>query len=344
MAERTGERTHGNPHRRRAAPVHFQRWAPQDWLSSPLRGELALERDHLTRAVYRDLLDVLHERGGYLPRSEVKGACLVTHEEAEHAIARLLASGRVAETDDGRLYNERVLADLAGEREWRDEQARSGSAGGRARADRMTPEERSESARRAALAKRERGAPSQQRGDPTHAPRTSVGSAKRLRSLPSPSPPPLPLQQSESEADADERMAAGERKEANEPETSGAPRGIRGLGQVAGEIVRDVGALSAPEVAGDDPVAVRVARIQHELGDREPPTFALRRIAERLPPREIEAALIDVRTRRADGQGIRRPVAYFTRCMSEKAAELGIALDLAPRSRPVRANAREAMR
>jgi hypothetical protein len=106
------------------APVHFMRWAPADWLGSVLRGELALERDHVARLVYRELLDVLHQRGGYLPRAEVAGAVLVTAKQAERAVERLLRSRRLQQTDDGRLFNPRVLRGLEGERSYRAEQAK----------------------------------------------------------------------------------------------------------------------------------------------------------------------------------------------------------------------------
>lgn len=162
--------------------VHIMSWCPQDWLSSPLRGELAMERNHLARVVYRDLLDVLHERGGYLNRGAVAGACLVTPEEAEAALKRLLESKRIQITEDGRLYNERVLEALEEQRKYREQRALLGSAGGKRRAERTTQEERTETAKRAADA----------RWKPEESLNECLANAKRMHSLPSPIPIPTP--------------------------------------------------------------------------------------------------------------------------------------------------------
>lgn len=94
-----------------------------------------MERDHVTRVVYRELLDVMHERGGYVKRSEVAGACLVTPEEAEHAVERLLKSGRIAE-QAGKLSNLRVLAGLISREAYLQEKAAAGMASAKARKER----------------------------------------------------------------------------------------------------------------------------------------------------------------------------------------------------------------
>lgn len=106
---------------------HFMSFAPQDWLSSPLRGELALERDHLTRMVYLELLLKLWEEGGAIRRSDVAGACAITKGEAEKAIVRLLESGRLYEVD-GVLRNERVDKDLTDLGEYRESQSQKAKA------------------------------------------------------------------------------------------------------------------------------------------------------------------------------------------------------------------------
>jgi len=112
------------------APTHIMRWGVQDWLSSPLRGQLALERDHLSRMVYLELLQKLHENGGGLPRHDVAGALLISEEDADRAVERLLRSGRIVEVD-GMLSNPRVTADLEREETYRTQQSEFGAIGGR---------------------------------------------------------------------------------------------------------------------------------------------------------------------------------------------------------------------
>jgi hypothetical protein len=110
-------------------PRHVMRFCPQDYHSSPLRGQLARERDHLTRMVYLELLTKLHEHGGTLARSEVDGAILITPEEADHAINRLLISGRIIE-QNGVLSNPRVTLDLKRTQQFGKEQSIRGQLGG----------------------------------------------------------------------------------------------------------------------------------------------------------------------------------------------------------------------
>lgn len=118
------DRSAGPPRRR-----HIMLWAPQDWLSSPLRGELALERDHLARLVYLEILGILHERGGFIPAAEVAGAVLVTGDEAERALARLLRSGRLETADGGLIASPRVLRDLGRDAAYRRAAAEHGRRG-----------------------------------------------------------------------------------------------------------------------------------------------------------------------------------------------------------------------
>lgn len=117
------------------APTHVMKFCVQDWLSSPLRGQLALERDHLARMVYLELLFKLHENGGSIARADVAGAIMVSEEEAGQALDRLITSGRLSERD-GVISNPRVLSDLAREQQFRAEQAERGRLGGTARAKR----------------------------------------------------------------------------------------------------------------------------------------------------------------------------------------------------------------
>lgn len=117
----------------RAAPTHRMGWYPADHATSPLRGELALEGNHLVRLAWRELLDALWLRGGYIARSEIAGALLLSREDAEQALSRLLESGRFRVTEDGRVYNDRVLRDLAAEQTYRAEQRERGKAGARSR-------------------------------------------------------------------------------------------------------------------------------------------------------------------------------------------------------------------
>lgn len=107
---------------------HFVAWAPADWLGSSLRGELALAGDHVARLLYRELLDVLYDRGGYVPRGEIPGACMIPRAEAEPALERLIASGRIVETPEG-VTNPRVLATLGEAAAWRQQQAERGRVG-----------------------------------------------------------------------------------------------------------------------------------------------------------------------------------------------------------------------
>lgn len=94
-------------------PNHIMLWSPQDWQGSALRMELILERDHLTRLVYFEILGKLHEEGGYLPRAAVSGVCGIKPVEAERAVERLLKSPlNLQITDDGMLFNLRILNDL----------------------------------------------------------------------------------------------------------------------------------------------------------------------------------------------------------------------------------------
>lgn len=115
------------------------RWAPQDWLSSSLRGQLAMEGDHLARMVYRELLDKLHECGGRIKREHVAGAVLVKPEEADRALDRLLQSGSIVE-QDGLIWNPRVLEDLERAKQFSEEQAQLGRRGGLAKAKRSLSE------------------------------------------------------------------------------------------------------------------------------------------------------------------------------------------------------------
>src|SRR5262249_15916593 len=96
-----------------------------------LRGQLALEKDHLTRMVYLELLQKLHENGGRLHRDQVAGAVFVTEDEADHAIDRLVKSGRISE-DAGILTNRRVLKDLAMAEGFPRNAKESGRRGGKA--------------------------------------------------------------------------------------------------------------------------------------------------------------------------------------------------------------------
>lgn len=105
-------------------PAHVMWFCPQDWISSPLRMELVIERDHLSRLVYMELLSKLHESGGELARTEVAGACGVTAKESEKALSRLIRSGRLVERD-GMISNPRVTADLQRNVEFRERQSRN---------------------------------------------------------------------------------------------------------------------------------------------------------------------------------------------------------------------------
>jgi hypothetical protein len=174
-----------------------------------------MERDHLTRLVYRELLDVLHARGGYLHRDEVSGACLVSREEAEHAVARLLPTGRLKETEDGRLFNPRILESLAEEAKFRDQNRQLASSGGKALAGRMTSEERSQSARHAA--ERRWTDARSMRADSTHDARTSTHDA----CPPTPTPTPTPEEEEEDAPDGAAPDGAPRqpiRREPSEPE------------------------------------------------------------------------------------------------------------------------------
>lgn len=196
----------------RGAPVHIMRWAPQDWLSSSLRGELALTSDHLSRAVYRDLLDVLHNRGGYIERSRVAGACLVQASEAEQALKVLLAAGAIEETDDGRIFNARVLADLASERDYQEEKRGAGSRGGEARARTLTAERRSEIAREAA---KSRWGSSDASGDasdanPSKDDACAASMSKQDACPPAPAPAPTPAPKKEEHQNAADAARASD--------------------------------------------------------------------------------------------------------------------------------------
>jgi len=94
-------------------PVHIMHWAPQDWLSSPLRAQLALERDHVARLLYRELLDAIHAAGGRIRRSEIPGAVMLSAEEVDLGLVRLLQSGRVVERG-GFISNPRVRKEIDG--------------------------------------------------------------------------------------------------------------------------------------------------------------------------------------------------------------------------------------
>jgi len=92
-------------------PVHIMHWAPQDWLSSPLRAQLALERNHVARLLYRELLDAVHAAGGQIRRSVIPGAVMLSAEEVDVGLVRLLESGRIVERG-GFISNPRVRKDI----------------------------------------------------------------------------------------------------------------------------------------------------------------------------------------------------------------------------------------
>jgi hypothetical protein len=106
-----------------------------DYLSSPLRGRLALEGDDTTRMVYLELLLKLWEQGGEMHRDEVPGALLVPQAKAEASLSKLIASGRI-EVKDGIISNPRVTRDLQRVQEFAERQRESGQRGGLAKAKR----------------------------------------------------------------------------------------------------------------------------------------------------------------------------------------------------------------
>lgn len=109
------------------------RFFPGDWLGSPLRSELILERAHSVRLAYLELLFVLHDKGGRLLRSDLSGAVGMVREEAESAIARLLESGRIVEVD-GYLINPRVLSQIEDDERFMASCRETGRVGGLASA------------------------------------------------------------------------------------------------------------------------------------------------------------------------------------------------------------------
>lgn len=112
---------------------HLMRFFPGDWLGSPLRAELILERAHAVRLAYLELLFVLHDKGGRLLRSDLSGAVGMVREEAEAAISRLLESGRIIE-QDGYLINPRVLSQIEDDERFMASCREAGRVGGLASA------------------------------------------------------------------------------------------------------------------------------------------------------------------------------------------------------------------
>jgi hypothetical protein len=103
-------------------PVHRIPWYPHDWISSPLRLQLVAEQDHLSRLGYFELLMALYEAGGRIRRTEAAGAMLLPGDEVERVVTRLVQSGRIRETKDGFLINDRVTQELRKESEFRKSQ------------------------------------------------------------------------------------------------------------------------------------------------------------------------------------------------------------------------------
>lgn len=132
------QRTTQPPTQARGTPQHRMPFYWADYLTSPLRGQLALAGDHLTRMAYLELLGKLWEQGGTIRRDEVAGALLVSDEDAERAVSKLVASGRIECSEDGVLSNPRVTRDLQALQRFLEQQRELGKKGGEARAKRRS--------------------------------------------------------------------------------------------------------------------------------------------------------------------------------------------------------------
>lgn len=112
-------------------PIHIQRWAPADYHHDEHVRLLKARRDYRTLTFYRNFLDHSFLAGGDLPADPEALAAVVEMPRKDVEAALSFCLGRLIHQNGERLYQGRVVREVADEMAFREEQGERGRRGGR---------------------------------------------------------------------------------------------------------------------------------------------------------------------------------------------------------------------
>ncbi len=113
-------------------PIHIMRWAPADYVNDAFVRLLVAEEDFATLALYHLVLNWSHMEGGDLPSDPRQLAAILgmRPRRVEKSLARCVDAGKL-HVENGRVFHERVVREVAEELEYRELQSERGRRGGR---------------------------------------------------------------------------------------------------------------------------------------------------------------------------------------------------------------------